>query len=260
MQSGGYEVSLRRRNKRRRNHDRTNLADLVYIDQAKDEVGILMNPGGGTYISFKCGGEPAEGQGSFLAPVGPINQEATSFTATLSQLDSVQTPDEYEGEKGEPLYAFPTGEREGNPFVPTGVESKFTIHSNLPGEIKAVTAQDIEAEQREEEAKQLQATLKKQEAVLRGVEEHAKQMAGEAKMHEEEVTAQLAATVKKDQEEVAATKKQRAAIEAKLHPPTRAELLAKALKQCKKQPKNKRAQCEVKAQKKYGHKAEVGKK
>jgi hypothetical protein len=85
-------------------------------------------------------------------------------------------------------------------------------------------------------------------------------LAGEAKKHEEELTAQLAATVKKYQEEAAAAKKQLAAIEVKTQPPTRAQLLSKALKQCKKEPKNKRAQCTAAATKKYGHKAKTGKK
>ena len=72
---------------------------------------------------------------------------------------------------------------------------------------------------------------------------------------------QLAATVKKDQEEVAAAKKKLEELEkAKSHNPTRAQLLAKELKQCKKVPKNKRAQCEAKAEKKYGHKANTSKK
>ena len=230
------------------------VGDLVWIDQTKDEVGILMNPSSGTYISFECGGESAEGKGPFLAPVSPLNQETTSFTATLTQSNSVQTPDQYEGEKGEPLYAFPTGKRGSKSFVPTGVESTFTIHSNLLGEIKAITAQEIEAKQREEEAKKQEearqkqeAALKKQEEALKKVEEHAKQAGEEAKKHEAELNAQIAA-IKKHQEEEAARKKQE---ESK--PPTRAQLLKKALKKCQKdKPKSKRMRCERAVEKKYG--------
>jgi hypothetical protein len=222
--------------------------DLVYIDQAKAQVGILLNPEGHTYISFKCGGEPAEGQGSFIAPVGPINQEATAFTATLSQLDSVQAPDEYEGEKGEQLQAIPTGRRESNPFVPTGVELSMTIHS-VPGEIKAVTTQEIEAKQHQEEAKQQEEAVKK-------AEERTKQVGEEAKRYEEQLNAEIAA-IKQREEEEAAERKQE---ESKPKPPTRAQLLSKALKQCKKEPKSKRAQCMAEATKKYGHKAKTGKK
>ncbi len=256
--------------------------DLVYIDQAKQQVGILLNPGGGTYMSFECGGESAEGQGAFLAPGSPINREATSFTATLSQLDSVQTPDEYENEKGEPLQAIPTGKRGSQKLVPTGVEAVFTIHPSVPIEVKVVTKQEIEAKQREaeeavqleEEAtrregeatarekeatqhegeiKQLQAAVKTQEEALKKSEEHAKQVGEEVKKYEEEATARVAAEAKKRQEEEAAAKKKRE--EAKKtepkHPP-RSYLLARALRECKKQPKSRRAQCVASAHKRYG--------
>jgi hypothetical protein len=169
-------------------------AQLVYIDQARREVGVLLNPGGGVYIAFECGGVPAEGQGAFLAPVSPINQEATSGTATLDQLESVQTPDEYENEKGERLQAIPTGRKGTNKFVPTGVEAAFTVHTSVPVEIKAITAQEIEAK---EEAK-------KQEEALKKAEEHAKQVGEEAaaKKHSEEEAAK-----KKAEEEASASVK-----------------------------------------------------
>jgi colicin import membrane protein len=140
------------------------------------------------------------------------------------------------------------------------VEATFTIHSNLQGEIKAVTTHEIEAKQHEEEAKKqeealqkLEANLKKQEEALKKAEEHGKQAGEEAKKHEEELNAQIAA-IKKHQEEEAAKKKQE---ESK--PPTRGQLLSKALAQCKKEPKSRRAQCVAKAKKKYGHKAKSGK-
>jgi hypothetical protein len=222
-------------------------AELVYVDQARREVGVLLNPGGGPYIAFECGGVPAEGQGPFLAPVSPIDQEAMSFTATLNQLDSVQTPDEYENGKGERFQAIPTGRRETNPFVPTGVEAAFTVHPSVPVEIKAITTQEIEAKQHEEEVKKLEetlqqeeATLKKQEEALKKAEERAKQGGEEAKKHEEELKGQIAA-LKKQLEES--------------RPPTRAQLLARALRECEKQPKKRRARCVASAHRKYGAKA-----
>jgi hypothetical protein len=238
-------------------------AELVYIDQKKHEVAVLLNPHGGTYMSFECGGIPARGEGSFLAPGAPLNTETTSFTTTLSKssmLGGVQTPDEYEGAGGEKLKAIPLGEKNNNLILePTGVESTITVTTAEPVEVRAVTAEEVEAKQHEEAKKQeealqkQEATLKKFEEALKKAEEHAKQVGAE--------NVQLAAAVKKDQEEVAAAKKKLEELEkAKSHPPTRAQLLAKALKQCKKEPKNKRAQCEVKAQKKYGHKAKTGKK
>ena len=245
-------------------------AELVYIAQATHEVAILLNPSGHTYIEFKCGGIPARGEGSFLAPGSPVNTETTSFTTTLSkssESEGVQTPDEYEGAGGEKLKAIPLGEKNENLMLePTGVESTIMVTTAEPVEVRAITEEEVEAKQREEAKKQeealqtLETTLKKQEEALKTAET-------EAKKHEEEAGVQLAAAVKKYQEEVAATKKQLeaaekqlAAIEAQSRQPTRAQLLSKALKQCKKQPKSKRPRCEAKATKKYGHKAKAGNK
>jgi hypothetical protein len=238
--------------------------ELVFIDQAKRQVGIVLDPNAGTYIAFECEGISAEGRGPFLAPVSPTNTEAAAFAAILSQSGSAQTPDEYETLTGEKVPAIPMGKHGSQALVKTGVEATFTVHPSWPGEIRAITSQEIEAQdeakKRQEEALQtLETALKKQEEALKKTEEDAKQLAGEAKKHEEEVTGRLAATVKKYQEEAAATKKQLeamekqlAVIEAKTQPPTRARLLAKALRACQKQPKQQRARCVASAHKKYG--------
>jgi hypothetical protein len=192
-------------------------ADLVYINQAKHEVGMLLNPGGGIYMTFKCGGELVEASGPFLSPVGPINQESTIFTATLSRLGAVQTPSEYENALGEKRQAIPMGKREGNPsWKTTGVELAFTIHPSTSLQIKAITAAEIEAKQREEEAA---ATKKRQD---------------------EEAAA--AAATKRRQEE-----------EARLER-LRRSLLSGTLKQCRQaaHSKHKRVRCEKRAKKKYG--------
>jgi hypothetical protein len=237
-------------------------ADLVYIDQARHEVGVLLNPSGGTYISFECGGIHAEGQGSFLAPVSPIDQEATSFTATLNQLDSVQTPDEYENENGERVQAIPTGRRGSNKFVPTGVEAVFTVHPAVPVEVKAISSQESEAALQEEEVerqedalKQLQATLKNLEEAFKKYEEHATQAGQEAKKHEEAANAQIAATAKKAQEAEVAAKKAQEEVDRYRASLARARLLARALRGCEKQPRNQRARCVASADKRYGAKA-----
>ncbi|MFI4992803.1 MAG: hypothetical protein ACHQCH_04195 [Solirubrobacterales bacterium] len=134
---------------------------------------------------------------------------------------------------------------------PTGVESTITVTTAVPVEVRAITAEEVETKQREEAKKQeealqkLEATLKKQEEALKKAEEHGKQAGEEAKKREEELKAQIAA-IKKRQEEEAAKKESK--------PPTRAQLLNKALNQCKRQPKHKRAQCIAKAKKKYGGK------
>jgi len=237
-------------------------AELVWLNQAKREAAILLNPRGGTYMTFECGGIPARGEGLFLAPGSPLNTETTSFTTTLSKSsasEGVQTPDEYEGAGGEKLKAIPLGEKNNNLLLePTGVESTITVTTAEPVEVRAITAAEVETKQREEAKKQeealqkLEATLKKQEEALKKAEEHAKQL--------EEANTQLAAAVKKDQEEIAATKKKLEELKPKSQRPTRGQLLAKALKQCKRdKPKSKRAQCIAEAKKKYGHNAKSGK-
>jgi hypothetical protein len=196
-------------------------AELVYLDQAKHEVGILLNPQGGTYMTFECGGELAVGRGPFLAPVGPINQEATSFTATLSRLGATQTPTEYENENGEKLQAIPTGKTGTNPldpFVTTGVELSFAVHPSSSLKIRAVSAAEVEAKQREEEAARAAAEKKRQE------EEAAK------------------AAAKAQEEEQAKAERLRLARQR-----------AKALKRCRKAgSKHRRMRCEKRAKKKYG--------
>jgi hypothetical protein len=213
-------------------------AELVFINQEEHEVGVLMDPSGALYIAFECGGVHAEGFGPFLAPVGPINKEAASFTATLSQSGSVQTPDAYETLTGEVLLAIPLGRHgpDTNPLVNTGVEAVFTVSPSSPGEIKAVTT-----------AEELAA-------------ERAKQAAETARKHEEEVAAEAAAAKKQQEEQEASVAKQhqeeRAAEkrEAERLKSRRARLLAKALRVCKKQPKKRRARCIAKAHRKYGSK------
>lgn len=214
-------------------------ADLVYIDQARREVAMLLNPSGGTYISFKCGGETAEGRGPFLAPVSPLDQEASIFTATLSQSGSVQTPDEYEGPDGERLRAIPEGRHGTQGLVSTGVEMAVLVHTSAPVEIKTTTVEEIEARQREEEAtRQREQKQREEEAALK-------------KRQEEEAAA------RRHQEEVAAAKKKHEEEEArqsKSKPLTRGQLLAKALRQCKREPKRRQARCVARAHQKYGHK------
>ncbi len=208
-------------------------ADLVYIDQAKHEVGMLLNPGGGVYMTFKCGGELVEASGPFLSPVGPINKEVTSFTATLSESGAVQTPNEYENALGEKRHAIPMGKREGDPTpATTGVELSFTINPSASLQIKAVTAAEIEAKQHEDEAAAAAAAKKRQD------EEAAAKAATEKRLEEEAATA---AAVKIRQEEEVRSAQLRHA------------QLTRTLRQCKKAPsKHQRVRCEKWAKKTYG--------
>jgi hypothetical protein len=160
-------------------------AELVYTDQAKHEVAMLLDPGKGAYIAFKCGGEPAEGRGPFLALGSPVNEEASVFTVTLSQSGSMQTPDEYEGAGGERLLAIPTGEHGGGTLVTTGVEATFIVHTSVPVYVRAISAEEVEAKKHEEEA----ATKKRQEEEEIGAKKHQEEEAVAAKKRQGEEAA-----------------------------------------------------------------------
>lgn len=204
-------------------------ADLVYLDQTKHEVAMLLNPGGGVYLEFKCGGELVKARGSFLSPVTPVNQQSTSFTAILSRSGATQTPSEYENALGEKRQAIPMGERGANPPATTGVELSFAIHTSASLEIKAVSAAEIEARQRDEEA----AAAKKRQ------DEEAAAAAAAQRRHDEEILAALVAQRRQEDE-------------AKLERLRRA-LLSGTLKQCRMaHSKHKRVRCEKRAKKKYG--------
>lgn len=225
-------------------------ADLVFLDQAKREVAMLLNPAGGTYMSFKCGGESVEGRGPFLAPVSPIGAAATTFTATLSQSGSVQTPDEYEGPYGERLKAVPEGRHGTSELVTTGVAATITVHTSVPVEIKTMSIAEVEAKQQEEEAaKQAEQKQHEEEALAKKRQEEE----AAARKHQEEIVAAI-----KAQEEAAAAQKKREEEERKhkAKPLTRGQLLAKALRQCRKEPKRRRARCMARAHRKYGRKGE----
>jgi hypothetical protein len=118
-----------------------------------------------------------------------------------------------------------------------------------------------EAQERQQ-AKEHQEAVERQEAELRKGAE-----AAAAKQREEEAVA--AATIRKRQEEAAAAAANRSreeeqakaahggvlAVKEAHKPPTRAQLLAKALKACKKQPRHTRKRCEAEARKRYGSRA-----
>lgn len=130
----------------------------------------------------------------------------------------MQTPNEYENALGEMRQAIPMGKRGVHPLATTGVELGFTIHTSASLQIKAVTAAEIEAKQREDEAAAAAAAKKRQD---------------------EEAAA--AAAVRERQEEEAKSERLRRA------------LLSSTLKQCRKaHPKHKRARCEKRANKQYG--------
>ncbi len=205
-------------------------AELVFIDQAKKEVGMLLAPNGGVYMEFKCAGQDVKALGPFISPVGPINQEGTSFTASLSRSGATQVPSAYESLTGELLPAVPRGERELLAGT-TGVELSFAIHTSVPLAVRAVTAAEVEAEQRDEEAA----------AKQRHDDEEAAKAAA-AKKHDEEQAA-----LRRQEEE---TQKAREQEYAKAQ--ARARQRSKALKQCRKaDSKQVRVHCERRAKKRF---------
>ncbi len=219
-------------------------AELVYIDQAKHEVGMLLNPSGGIYMTFQCGGESVKASGPFLSPVGPINEQTMSFTATLSRSGATQTPSEYENAIGEKRNAIPMGERGANPPATTGVELSFAIETSASLEIKAITAAEIEARQREEEA----AAAKRREdeesaaaaAVTRRQQEEAAAAAAAERRREEEAAA-AAAAMRRQEEEAEAERLRRA------------RLRSLGLSRCRKaESKRVRVRCERRVKRKYG--------
>jgi hypothetical protein len=202
-------------------------AELVFIDQSTRAVAMLLDPHGGVYLSFECGGENVKALGPFLSPVGPINQSTSTFTASLSRLGATQIPSEYEGPAGERLKAVPTGEREGGVPGTTGVELSFTIHPSAPLTVRAVSAAEVEAKQRDDEA----AAKKRDEeaAAKMGAEKAAemKRAAEEARAHDE----------------AQHRKEERA----------RAHRVSKALKQCRKTKSgHRRVRCERRAKHRLG--------
>jgi hypothetical protein len=178
-------------------------AELVFLDQAKHEVGILLNPGGGTYMSFECGGESTEARGPFLSSISPVNSEASSFTATLTESAAVQTPDEYEDAAGAKLKATPEGKRDSGEWVTTGVATEITVHPSRPLQIRAITGQEAEAKQREEELRQREQRQREEEALAAAAKRHQEDEAAIAKNHEQE-----AAKKRQEEEAAAASRRQ----------------------------------------------------
>ncbi len=219
-------------------------AELVFIDQAKKEVGMVLDPSGGVYMEFKCGGENVKAFGPFVAPVGPINQEGTSFTASLFRSGATQVPSAYETLTGERVPAIPTGERGSQPAATTGVELSFAIHTFQPLAIKVITAAEVEAKQHDEEA----AAKRRHDD-----EEAAKVAAAKKQGEEEEAARKRQEEATKQREAARAKQRQRQRAQAK----ARARKRSKALKQCRKADSKKvRVRCEHRVKKRFApHKA-----
>jgi hypothetical protein len=214
-------------------------AELVFIDQTKHEVGMLLDPAGGIYMKFSCGGEPVEAKGPFVSPVGEINKAATVFSAILKRNGTEQFPHEYESFNGEKILAEPTGKRESSvKWEESAVELAFEVFTDSPLEIKAINSAEVQAKEEEAAAKKRQ-------------EDDAAKAAADKKHQEEE--AAKAAAAKKAQEDAAKAKqadelRQKQLAQAK----KRAQKRTKALKQCRKlKTTQKRTRCEARVKKRF---------
>lgn len=214
-------------------------AELVYLDQSKHEVAMLLNPGGGTYLEFECGSTSIKAIDSFLAPVNPVNTLTRFFTAELiTDPDNFQIPTEYEDLNGVKHQAIPkaivNGEVEPDN---SGVGLIFDIATSVPLEIKSVNKAEVEAKQRQEEEA---AAAKKRQEEEAAAKKRQEDEAAAKKRQEEEAAAALA---RRQAEEKAKAKK------AAAH---KAQLRAKGLKRCRNlDSKQKRVKCETRVKKKY---------
>lgn len=205
-------------------------AELVYLDQAKNEVAMLLNPDGGVYMEFDCGSIDIKAKGPFLAPVNPVNTLTQSFTAELKRDGNSQIHEEYEDLDGVRHQAIPTGEVDGE-LDNSGVELSFAIQTSAALQIKSMSTAQVEAKQRQEEEA---AANKRQE-----------EEAAAKKRQEEEAAA------KKRAEEEAARRLADEKAKA-IKPLTKGQLRAKAMKRCRSlSTKQKRVRCETRVKKKY---------
>lgn len=218
-----------------------------------------------------------------LKPVPPkavrVNEEEATLTATVEDPNESEKPKlhlkKVKWEFGDGSSAVE--EKPGELPNPTELHVKHTFISRCGGKGKCkitLTVEDTAAEgtpavtnfeiavneshaeeaQHQKEAEEAAAKKAAEEAAAKqAAEEAAAKQAAEAavaKKAAEEAAAKEAAA-KKAAEEAAKKKAEEEANKKAVAKPTRAQLLAKALKQCKKQPKSKRGKCEATARKKY---------
>lgn len=158
------------------------MTELVYIDKAEQTIGTVLNPKGGTDVTYECAGMAGEGSGSIVSAITPINQITTSFTQSFSQSKGSQVPTEYENAKGEKLKAIAEGSI-GGKIIGTGTEATDTTKTTEPVEIK------VEPEKQEEKHEEL-LSGKRQEEEVATIKKHQEEEA--TKKREEEEAGQKA--------------------------------------------------------------------
>ena len=113
--------------------------ELAYINKAKKEVGldsVLAKE-----LTIKCGTfETLKVKGSTVCPVSPINTKTKTLTLSCKQTKGVQSPTEFENEKGEKVKDITETKGEGLKsfgFEQSGLTSTETLTLATEGEIKA---------------------------------------------------------------------------------------------------------------------------
>lgn len=216
-------------------------AEPVYLDQADHKVAMLLNPAGGVYMEFACEGPVIKASGSFLAPVDPVNQLASSFTTKVERNGTGQIIKEYEDLNGVKHTATPIGQVGSESPANNGIALEMAIAPSSPLEIKAISRGEVETKQRADE----EAAAKKKQ------EEDAAKAAADKKRQEEQAAKDAAA--KKLQEEEAAKQLQVELLQKqRAQAKKRTQQRIKALKQCRKlKTSEKRTRCETRVKKKF---------
>lgn len=116
-------------------------SELVYINKAKKEVGIVLKPKGtANFTTFECSGIKIEVKGSVIGVITPINKLVTppaKFTLAFTQEKGVQKPTEYENEKGEKVKDVLETSVAGGAFEESGENATVTLLYEEAAEIKA---------------------------------------------------------------------------------------------------------------------------
>ncbi len=134
--------------------------------------------------------------------------------------------------------------------VTEGTPAKTTFEITVNESVAGEELHKKEAE--EKAAKEAKEAKEKQEAEEKSAKEAQEAKEKQAAAEKAAKEAQEAKAAKEAKEKAEQKKREE---EAAHKPPTRAQLLAKALKTCKKGSKGKRAKCEARAHKKYGPKS-----
>ena len=198
-------------------------------------------------------GEPV----TYTATVAPKTSSLSTPTGTVEFLDGGVPIAGCEAVAVVPAGASSTATCQATPEIgPHTITAVYQGDSNLlrseaaPLMVTVTAGSGEEAKRKAEEEATAAAAKKHQEedAAAKAKAEGEAKAAAEAKAKAE---AEAAAKMKAEEEQ---------AKKSSTKPLTRAQLLGKALQQCKKQPKRKRAKCDAAAKRKYGPKKKTSKK